>query len=178
MQSDALTRLTIRVATPFDASRLSAMALASFVDTFAMDNTPGDMALYTASAFGDSIQRAEILESRHSFLLAEQDDEIVGYALLREGPAPDSVTAHAALEINRFYVTRARIGSGVGAALMQRCIEVAESRGKDVIWLAVWEHNGRAIGFYERWGFTDVGSLPFKLGTDLQTDRVMFRSVQ
>ena len=35
----------------------------------------------------------------------------------------------------------------------------------------------RAIRFYTKRGFTDVGSHPFTLGSDLQTDRVMARAL-
>jgi len=42
----------------------------------------------------------------------------------------------------------------------------------------VWERNARAIAFYERWGFARVGSHPFKLGADEQTDLVMERPVK
>ena len=60
---------------------------------------------------------------------------------------------------------------------MQRCLDEAAARGRRTVWLGVWEHNARAIAFYRRWGFTDVGSQPFQLGADLQTDRVMSRRV-
>jgi ribosomal protein S18 acetylase RimI-like enzyme len=60
---------------------------------------------------------------------------------------------------------------------MQRCLGEAASRRRRTIWLGVWERNARAIAFYRRWGFADVGSQPFRLGTDLQTDRVMARRV-
>ena len=70
-----------------------------------------------------------------------------------------------------------RFRPGVGAALMQHCVDLAASRGRDWIWLGVWERNVRAIAFYSRWGFTDVGSQSFQLGADLQTDRIMARRI-
>jgi ribosomal protein S18 acetylase RimI-like enzyme len=45
------------------------------------------------------------------------------------------------------------------------------------MWLGVWERNPRAIRFYQKHGFVDIGAKEFRLGTDLQTDRVMSRSV-
>ena len=45
--------------------------------------------------------------------------------------------------------------------------------GRETLWLGVWEHNARAIRFYEKCGFRDAGSHPFLLGNDLQTDRIM-----
>jgi ribosomal protein S18 acetylase RimI-like enzyme len=32
------------------------------------------------------------------------------------------------------------------------------------LWLSVWEHNPRAIRFYEKCGFVDEGMQPFTVG--------------
>ena len=178
MQSDALTRLTIRQATIDDAARLSTLARSTFVDTFGADNTPDDMAMYVAASFGDEIQRTELMDPRNVVFLAEQGDEAIGYAMLRDGPAPDAVPSANVIEIDRLYVSKHCIGTGAGAILMQRCLDEAAARGKEVVWLNVWERNLRAIRFYERWKFDDVGTMPYILGTDCQTDRVMVRRVE
>jgi ribosomal protein S18 acetylase RimI-like enzyme len=60
---------------------------------------------------------------------------------------------------------------------MQRALAEAAGRGKDAVWLGVWDRNERAIRFYESWGFHRVGSQPFLLGSDLQTDLVMVRRI-
>ena len=55
----------------------------------------------------------------------------------------------------------------------------AEARqlGADALWLGVWERNPRAIAFYGKVGFVDVGSHLFVVGADAQTDRIMVRSL-
>src|SRR5205085_10653751 len=123
MSSNARTNYSIRRAIPADALRLSVFARQSFVDTFAADNTPTDMAVYVASAFGETIQHAELSDARNTFFLAEQDGSLVGYVMLRDAPAPEAVHAHSAIEINRLYAAQHLIGAGVGAALMQRAID-------------------------------------------------------
>ena len=177
MTSDASPRVTTRRATPADAALLTSLAATSFDDTFGADNTPADMASYMATAFGESIQRAELADARNTIFFAERADAIVGYAMLREGPAPDCVRDTDAIEIARLYATRHLIGAGIGAALMQRCLDEAATRGRSTIWLGVWEHNARAIAFYRRWEFADVGTTTFVLGHDRQTDRLMSRWV-
>ena len=77
----------------------------------------------------------------------------------------------------RLYAGQRWIGAGIGALLMQRCLVEGASRGRRTIWLGVWERNVRAIGFYQRWHFSIVGSQPFLLGSDRQNDRVMARRV-
>ena len=56
---------------------------------------------------------------------------------------------------------------------MKGVLDTASSLGATRVWLGVWEKNARAIAFYAKCGFRDVGSQPFLLGSDLQTDRVM-----
>jgi ribosomal protein S18 acetylase RimI-like enzyme len=87
------------------------------------------------------------------------------------------VAARDAIEVARLYAAREAIGSGVGAALMRECIAHAASLGRGALWLGVWERNARAIAFYERWGFRDVGMQHFQLGADRQVDRVMLRRI-
>ncbi len=175
MTSTAPPSPTIRCAGPDDAARLAAIAETSFVDTFGAQNRPEDMAIYLRAAFGEALQRAELQDAACCVFLAEQAGETLGYAMLRDGPAPASVGSAKAIEVARLYAVRRWIGAGVGAALMQHCLHEASARGRDTVWLGVWERNARAIAFYERWGFTPVGTQPFQLGDDRQTDHVMMR---
>jgi ribosomal protein S18 acetylase RimI-like enzyme len=46
-----------------------------------------------------------------------------------------------------------------------------------VAWLGVWEHNPRAIAFYRKSGFVEVGDHVFPVGRDPQRDVVMARAV-
>ena len=178
MTSGALPQVTMRRAAPADAAALAAMASTAFTDTFGAHTDPRDMADYLATAFGESVQRAELADTGSTVWLAEHEGEPAGYAMLRAGPPPECVSVHDAIEIARLYVVKRFIGAGIGALLMRRCIEEASARGNDAIWLGVWEHNVRAIAFYERWEFVDVGSLAFMLGRDRQTDRVMVRRLR
>ena len=177
MTSNAPVLITTRRATIDDAAALASFATRAFRDTYESENTPSDMAMYVAESFGESQQRAEIEDSRLVVLLAERGDDIVGYALMREGPAPDAVAAADCIEIVRLYAAKQLIGAGIGAMLMQRCVDEAAARGKTGLWLGVWEHNVRAIAFYRRWAFADVGTLEFMLGRDRQADRLMTRRV-
>jgi ribosomal protein S18 acetylase RimI-like enzyme len=65
----------------------------------------------------------------------------------------------------------------VAAELMRSCLAEARREGGDLIWLAVWKENPRAIAFYRKWGFDTAGEKIFQLGSDPQTDLVMIRMV-
>ncbi|MEP6621455.1 MAG: GNAT family N-acetyltransferase [bacterium] len=174
---NAAGTISVRQATVADSALLARLGATTFLDTYTATNTATDMAAYVAGAFGEDIQRAELSNPRYVALCAERNGAAIGYAMLRRGPAHEGVSGFNPLEIARLYAVQALIGAGVGSALMQRCLDEAASRGHDTIWLAVWEHNPRAIAFYRRWGFQPVGTQEFTLGHDRQSDHVMMRKV-
>ena len=57
---------------------------------------------------------------------------------------------------------------------MTACIAEARRRQNSGIWLGVWDLNEAALRFYRRWGFQPVGTQPFILGSDHQTDLVLW----
>ena len=167
--------ISVRTATADDAGLLAGLGARTFHATFAADNSEADMSAYLRRSFSADIQARELADSGTTFLVAEFEGAAVGYARLRTGGAPACVVGKMPMEIVRFYSDAPWIGRGVGSALMRACLGRATSLVCDVVWLDVWEHNMRAIGFYERQGFTVVGEQDFVLGSDVQRDLLMAR---
>ena len=93
----------------------------------------------------------------------------------RWGKPPSCVVAEAPGEIQRLYVARDCHGKGIAHDLMNACVDEMKTHRSDVVWLGVWERNPRAIAFYKKFGFLEVGVHVFPLGNDLQRDLVMSR---
>jgi len=55
---------------------------------------------------------------------------------------------------------------------MNWVVETARADGATALLLTVWEHNARAIRFYERHGFVHVADYAFAVGD--QVDRDLF----
>jgi ribosomal protein S18 acetylase RimI-like enzyme len=168
---------TIRRGTAADAGPLAQFAERTFREAFAADNRPEDLELYTFRSYGQDRQTTELNDPRIVTLLLEADRILAGYAQLRGGDPPACVPGTSPLELWRFYVDRPWQGTGAAQALMAAAEEAAVERGAGTLWLGVWERNGRGQAFYRKCGFVDVGSQPFVLGTDRQTDRVMARAL-
>ena len=162
---------------PADARPLADLAASTFLETFATENRPEDMALHVGRAYGVPQQEAELADPGMTTLLAEVDGQLAGYAQLRANAAPDCVMGVTPLELWRFYVAAPWHGRGVAHALMKSVEMEARAPEARTLWLGVWERNERAKSFYRKCGFADVGSQVFVLGTDVQTDRIMVRSL-
>ncbi len=168
---------SIRYANPSDAKNLAALAEATFRETFGSMNTVEDMNLHCRTSFGGAIQSAEISDSNRVTLVCEDGGTLIAFAQLRWAEAPGCVSAVNPGEIQRLYVAKSWHGKGVAQELMTACIKEMETRQSDVVWLGVWERNPRAIAFYRKFGFAEVGSHVFPLGTDPQRDIIMVRPV-
>ena len=167
--------VVVRPAGAQDAPWLAALAERTFRETYAAYNTPDDMDRYVAEHFGAARQETELRDPRGVTLVAEVDGRAAGYAQLGRGDTPACVTGAAPLEVVRFYVDRPWHGRGVAQTLMAAAVEAARTGGARTLWLGVWERNPRAIAFYRKCGFGDVGAQTFVLGTDHQRDRVLAR---
>lgn len=169
---------TIRTADQTDASRLAELAERTFRDTFEAMNTPEDMALHCAAHYGEAVQSRELADPGTAILVSEHEGRLIGFAQLRWDPPPACVRAERPAELQRLYVRRDWHGEKVAQGLMAAALDLAAAGGADQIWLGVWENNPRAIAFYRKWGFLEVGEHTFPLGTDLQRDLVMTRPIR
>lgn len=164
---------TIRRAVPSDAASLAVLGARTFSETFAAHNTAEDLAAYLAETYGEAQQRREIEDPKGITLLGEEEGAPIAFAQIRLGETPACVDGRRPVELARFYVDRGFHGRGIAQQLMDAVRNAARNLGGETLWLGVWEHNPRAIRFYEKCGFEDVGSHDFFVGSDLQTDRVM-----
>ena len=169
--------LNIRRARIEDANLLAELGAQTFAETFTEDNTPEDLAAYLAASFNLEKLTAELTDPLSLFFIAEIDGHAAGYAKLHAGKALVGIEGQKPIELVRLYVSRKWLGRGVGQALMQRCINEAREIGFQTIWLGVWERNNRALAFYRKWNFHEVGEHIFQLGSDPQRDILMQRAI-
>jgi diamine N-acetyltransferase len=171
-------QLTIRRALPADAPVVAELALRTFMDAFGADSDPHNLALHIARAYGVPQQSAEIAHPGIITLLAEADGRPAAYAQIRRGQPPSCVQDADAVEIARFYVDQAWHGRGMAQRLMSAALAQAREMGARTVWLMVYEHNHRALAFYARQGFREVGRHGYLFGNSLELDRVLVREVE
>jgi diamine N-acetyltransferase len=166
--------LNYRDATPADGPELDAMARLVWLETFGHSGSAEDIALYLAKAYGpegDLIRH--LSDPAHRFRLACTGETIAGYAKLSLPWLPPGTFGPRARQLSQLYVAAAHRGAGVAQALMDWTIATAASDGADELLLTVWEHNPRAMRFYEKLGFVHVGDYAFPMGNQIDRDLIM-----
>ena len=169
--------LTVRYATNNDATLIADISRQTFYETFAAENRKEDMDKFLREQFTKGKLIMEVGNMENIFLLVYSGDDVAGYAKLREAKQPEKLKNVKTMEIARIYAMPNMIGKGVGNLLMKTSISIAKEKGKEVIWLGVWEKNIRAIDFYKKWGFEKFDVSDFLLGDDLQCDWLMKKKI-
>jgi len=156
-----------------DADILLSYSKKTFYEFFAHLNDPANMEVYSAVAFAPQKMLAELSNPESEFYFAIFEDKIAGYLKVNFNNAQTEFKDKNALEIERIYVSGEFHGKHIGKQLLNFAVETAINKHFDYVWLGVWEHNYKAIGFYEHNGFETFSSHEFMLGDDEQTDLLM-----
>lgn len=168
------TNIQLRRCTPDDWAMVQTLGRQIFSDTFAVHNTPENLQTYLDTAFRTERVQAELANPGSQFWFALQDEgQPIGYLKVNFAAAQTEVQEDPTLEIERIYVLQNWQGGGIGQLLFDKSLEIARSAGVRYLWLGVWEHNPKAIRFYEKNGLRTFGQHTFYLGEEAQTDLLL-----
>ena len=162
---------SIRIVAPREAARLSTFMRELFVAAYRHCSTPENVATFLDATYSEARQRAELDDAGIETVVVERGDAWLGFAQLRFAkPAPDGVTLAHGAELGRIYLGPQAQGLGIGRALLRDLEARVRARGRDGLWLNVWQEAPQALAFYRREGFEIVGTTDFVVGDDAKTD--------
>jgi diamine N-acetyltransferase len=175
--------LSFRKATVDDAALIALIGAQTFINTYsAIAPDKEDIARsYAEESFQSSKIQTELSDSSIMYFVASEADQPSGYAKLIFSSAPSEVKGRPTIELERIYLEQHSKGRGIGKAFLQELMSVARKKACMSLWLAVYEENLPAIGFYEKFGFQKVGTREFHYdwnGTPYSdTDVIMERNL-
>lgn len=171
--------ITIRPADLADADQIAKLGATVFTITFGHSVVPQELEAYLNVAYTASAITEDLHDKTRDVIVAtDSDGKILGFAYLARGTAePCLAQVEEIVELQRIYVDTAAHGKGIGRLLSCRIDEMAREQGFKNIWLGVWENNHYAMRAYEKWGYRRCGSHEFVLGSVVQTDFVMVKSL-
>lgn len=164
MTLPASDAITFRPATPGDAVCLGVLSTQVFLDTYAPHGVDPTLADEVLAKHSVAVYQALLAEPGVAIVLAECAGYLVGFAQTRDAQRHPLVPAAAAAELCRLYVQERFTGRGVGRDLLRQAEKAAAARGAEMLWLTAWEGNVRALRFYPRCGYEDLGGTVYSFG--------------
>jgi ribosomal protein S18 acetylase RimI-like enzyme len=156
-----------------DAALVAAFAARTFMETFGHSTSPANMAAHVAAAYGVEQQGKELRDPEGVTWLVEHEGLLMAFAQVRRNAPPIALPHPHLIELHRFYVDAPWHGRGMAQRLMAATRTAARGLGGEWLWLSVWSENHRALAYYRKAGFVDVGQIDFLLGDERQVDRLM-----
>lgn len=141
-----------------DAQTIAALATQVFLDTYATEGVRPDLAREAFTEYSVEAFSARLGEATRSFVVAESAGGLVGFAEVLASPLDAPAGGVRGAQLVRLYVQPRVQGSGLGRALIDAAERLAANRSLEALWLIAWEGNARAIAFYKRLEYTDVGA--------------------
>jgi ribosomal protein S18 acetylase RimI-like enzyme len=152
-----LQSISLRPGTQSDAVTVAALSVQVFLDTYATRGVRPDLAREAFREYSEQAFLAHISAPSHRFVLAEEQMALVGFVEVDCGSHDGPVPGVRGVELARLYVQPQAQRSGVGTALLREAEKIAFFAEASALWLTVWEGNDRALAFYSRSGYADVG---------------------
>lgn len=158
--------------------QLQRISKATFSDAFASDNDPKDFKNYLEAAFSSKKLKEELLHPHSHFYFVYLKKQLAAYFKLNTEDAQTEFREDKGMELERIYITTAYQGKGMGSFLLEEIEDLAREKMKAYLWLGVWERNLGAIAFYKKHGFVKIGTHPYYVGSDKQTDWLMRKEIK
>lgn len=158
-----------------DATALSLVGKATFLDAFAGVLDGPSIVAYCATAHGVETYREWLSHSTAAAWLVECEPGLapVGYAVVAPPDLPLDNVNDDDLELKRIYLLQRFRGMGIGRQLVETTVAYARSQSARRLLLGVYSRNEPAIGFYKQVGFEIVGTRQFNVGGQWNDDYIL-----
>jgi ribosomal protein S18 acetylase RimI-like enzyme len=173
----------LRRATPQDAATLALVGAATFLEAFTWMLPGADIVAHCAKNHTpESYLHYFDQPGTRITLAVTGDDAPVGYAMVCEPELPTMDLLATDTELKRIYLfsrfRSAPVGEvRAGQALMDAAIADARELGRRRLLLGTHDSNTRAIAFYRRNRFREVGTRTFVVGTKQCCDLIFGRDL-
>ena len=154
--------IKIKIATEASTAILALLGRITYTESHAhFIDDKNDLSKYINNTFSVSKTKHDINNSKNLFYIIYVDDLPVGYAKLVLNEIHESVASQNNCRLERIYILNDFIPLKIGQQLLTFIEEKAKALQLDTIWLSVYVKNNRAIRFYQKNEFKDVGELNF-----------------
>ena len=164
--------LRIRAGQPSDADRIAVLAAQVWLHTYCTNGISSEVAKYVLSELTVEKFAARLAEPETYILVAEVNEWLVGFAAIKFGASCPEV-AKSRVELQTLYVQEHFIGHGIGRSLLEAAEAKAREQSAAPLWLTVNAQNTRAITFYARQRYSQVGTTYFVLGQGRYENHVL-----
>lgn len=162
-----MEQLIIRIAKVEDAEIIALLARTTFTETFGHNfRNKQDLLDYYDKTFSVSKIRESIGKENNVFWISFFNELPVGYAKLKKFSNTGFINSDKVSQLQKIYILKDFLSKKIGYEMQAEMFKEAIKIGNKYIWLSVLESNNRAISFYAKNGFSEIGKHTFEIGQE------------
>lgn len=157
----------IRIAKETDAQFIALLGRMTFTETFNhLFRDKNDLLAYCNRTFSVEKIKSGIKNPNNIFYIALVNELPAGYAKLKLNSKIKFIQSENICQLQKIYVLNDFRSLKIGLKLQNLLIEKAKENKFNEIWLSVYKGNERAISFYKKSGFKNIGAHKFQIGKE------------
>ena len=162
-----MNTIEIRVAKEEDAQFIALLGRVTFTETFGhLFRDQKDLIDYYNRTF--PVQKIEdgMKKKNNIFWIAFVNRLPVGYAKLKLDSESEFIDSKDVCQLQKIYVLKDFLSMKIGFELQDSLLKKAKELNFDKVWLSVLNSNERAVNFYKKTGFQEIGNHDFQIGKE------------
>ena len=155
------TKITIVRAKLEDAELLAYLGRKTFYDSQYNCAPDDDVSYFLDMTYSKKKFTTALQDTHNIYHLVYYNNEIAGFSNIVCNCANPHVTEQKITKLDRLYLLEEFQGKKIGNTLFDFNLNLSKEAGDKGVWLVVWDGNYKAIDFYEKRGFNEVGKYDF-----------------
>lgn len=162
-----MSKIEIRIANKVDAGYIALLGRVTFTETFGhFFKDKKDLLDYYDLTFSVIKIENSLSKPNNLYWIAFVDRLAVGYAKLKLNSPSEFLEDEDLCQLQKIYVLKDFLSMKIGFQLQNQLLIKAKEKGFFKIWLSVLRGNERAINFYKKTGFQEIGKHDFQIGKE------------
>lgn len=155
--------LEVKIPTLNDLAALTELATKTFIESHGTSASQNDIAEYVRKHYSVTEFEKELTDSNSVYRIVYLDGKIAGYSKIIYNCTNPNIAEVTVCKMERLYVLKEFYDQKIGKQLFDLNVTLAKANNQIGIWLYVWAENKRALRFYEKQGFKNIGATSFKI---------------
>ena len=156
-----LRMISVIKATESDHNSIVSIGKISVEESHKGSSSAEVMNEFLEKTYNSDAIRKELNDINNIYYIINYNDKPAGFSkIILNAKHPNIVTENVT-KLDRIYLLKEYYGLKLGLDLLNFNIELAKNNKQSGMWLYTWIGNTRAINFYQKAGFTIIGSHQF-----------------
>ncbi|MEL6222452.1 MAG: GNAT family N-acetyltransferase, partial [Cyanobacteria bacterium J06627_8] len=160
------------------AAQLANLQAETFRQAYSDVHAPEDIDTYCLTHYVTEVAEMALSSEKTVCCIGFLDSKPSGYYMVKHQACPIALGATSS-ELKQIYVLSSAYGKGLGKALFNHAIATIQAADREWVWLCVSDINYRAQAFYQKLGFTKIGTGPvLEVGRDSLSSSVLVKNLR